>query len=234
MMVFQRLPQILNPVSCLCKQVSPLGNKLLQNVNSINLISKQGKKTRVAWLVERPKTPIEIKKPENRTSVPWLGERPSFPAKIPEPTEEDGRKEMSIYNEINNQLLTQTHSRLFAIIYVAGKQFKVTDNDLIVIEGYWPPNPGDEIKFEKVLLVGGTDFTLIGRPLINSEMANVSATVIEKTFSHTKYMFYQRPRKQYRRLRFLRVQHNLVRINSINLYAPIHEKKQFEGLDRIY
>lgn len=83
---------------------------------------------------------------------------------------------------------------------MAGKQFKVTENDLIVVQGYWPPNPGDKLKLEKILLVGGTDFTLVGRPILNRELVGVDATVIDKTFSHTKYEFRYRPRKQYKRL----------------------------------
>lgn len=104
-----------------------------------------------------------------------------------------------ILNIINKQLETNTQSRLFAIVSISGKQFKVTENDIVIIQGYWPPNPGDKLKLEKVLLVGGTDFSLIGQPLLNREMVNITATVIEKTFSHTKIRFRMRKRKQYRR-----------------------------------
>lgn len=90
---------------------------------------------------------------------------------------------------------------MFAIIQVAGKQFKVTESDLIVIKGYWPPNPGDEIKFEKVLLVGSTDFTLVGRPILNRQLISIDATVIEKTMSPTVTHFTFRARKQVRRMR---------------------------------
>lgn len=40
---------------------------------------------------------------------------------------------------------------LFAVVHVAGKQFKVTHGDLIVIEGYWPPNAGEKLTLDKVI-----------------------------------------------------------------------------------
>lgn len=49
-------------------------------------------------------------------------------------------------------------------------------------------------------MVGAKDFTLIGRPLIQSGLANVHATVIEKTLSHTKTHFRKKRRKQYKRI----------------------------------
>lgn len=103
-------------------------------------------------------------------------------------------------SKINNQIATNTAGRMFAVVQICGKQFKVTENDIIIIQGFWPPNIGDHLKLEKVLLVGSTDFTLVGRPLLNRELVSVDATVIEKTLSHTKTRFRFRRRKQYRRM----------------------------------
>ncbi|XP_029670274.1 39S ribosomal protein L21, mitochondrial [Formica exsecta] len=124
--------------------------------------------------------------------------------------------------------------RMFAVVQVCGKQFKVTENDIIIVEGFWPPNIGDRLKLEKVLLVGSTDFTLVGRPLLNRELISVDVTVIEKTLSHTKTRFRFRKRKQYRRINFFRIQHTMLRINCININGNIDEKKEVEGLDRVY
>lgn len=49
-------------------------------------------------------------------------------------------------------------------------------------------------------MLGGSDFTLVGRPLIQSGLANVHATVIEKMLSHTKTHFRKKRRKQYKRI----------------------------------
>lgn len=105
-----------------------------------------------------------------------------------------------VTKEINNQIAMDKTGRMFAVVQVCGKQFKVTENDIIIIEGFWPPNIGDCLKLEKVLLVGSTAFTLVGRPILNRELVSVDAMVIEKTLSHTKTRFRFRAKKQYRRI----------------------------------
>jgi large subunit ribosomal protein L21 len=49
-------------------------------------------------------------------------------------------------------------------------------------------------------LVGGSDFSLIGRPILSSELVSVHATVIEKALSHIKTIFRKKKRKQYQRI----------------------------------
>lgn len=51
-----------------------------------------------------------------------------------------------------------------------------------------------------MLLVGAADFTLLGRPLVRSDLVDVEATVVEKTLSHTKTHFRKKRRKQYMRI----------------------------------
>lgn len=40
--------------------------------------------------------------------------------------------------------------RLFAVVHIDGKQRKVTTEDLVVINGFFPPQIGDKIRLEKV------------------------------------------------------------------------------------
>lgn len=109
-------------------------------------------------------------------------------------------KIIEIIDKVSHQIATKEQGRLFAVVHVAGKQFKITQGDLIVIEGYWPPEAGDKITLDKVLLLGASDFTLIGRPLVQRGLVQVTATVIEKTLSHTKTHFRKKRRKQYMRI----------------------------------
>lgn len=51
-----------------------------------------------------------------------------------------------------------------------------------------------------MLLAGGSDFTLVGRPIVQKGLVKVEATVIEKTLSHTKTNFKKKRRKQYKRI----------------------------------
>lgn len=102
--------------------------------------------------------------------------------------------------KVNHQIQQQSHGRLFAIIHMAGKQTRVTDGDLIMVEGTHPTNVGDIIRVEKVLLVGSKDFTLLGRPLLRPDMVRVEATVVEKSLTHTKTLFKKKRRKNYMRI----------------------------------
>lgn len=95
----------------------------------------------------------------------------------------------SVVKAVNEQLATGSEGRLFAVVQLCGKQFKITAGDIIIVEGYWPPTNGDRIRLDKVLLAGGKDFSLIGRPLVPAGLVDVQATIIEKSLSHTSTEF---------------------------------------------
>jgi large subunit ribosomal protein L21 len=56
----------------------------------------------------------------------------------------------SFINNVNKLVKEQAEGRLFAVIHLCGKQYKVTAGDILVIEGYWPPTIGDKLRLEKV------------------------------------------------------------------------------------
>lgn len=136
----------------------------------------------------------------------------------------------SVIKTVNEAIVK--NNRLFAVVHVCGKQFKITDNDLILIDGYWPPNVGDRIKLQKVLLVGGQDFTLIGRPILDPETVNITATVVDKDLSHTRTHFERIKRKQYMRINFVRKEITILRINSVNITQHIDTKKDVQEMGR--
>jgi len=59
-------------------------------------------------------------------------------------------QEDKIISEINEQIESKNHGRLFAVIHIAGRQFKITEEDVIVIRGHWAPDIGDRLRLEKV------------------------------------------------------------------------------------
>lgn len=134
-----------------------------------------------------------------------------------------------IIKSVNQAIEHNNTGRLFAVVQVCGKQFKVTDNDLIVVEGSWPPLVGDQIRLEKVLLVGAADFTLIGRPILPLNQILVQATVIEKPLAHTKVHFRYQKRKQYRNIQFLKFPQTYLRINAIKLLGQINQLGDVDG-----
>lgn len=58
-----------------------------------------------------------------------------------------------VITNVNSKLDAQSEGRLFAVVHLCGKQFKVTTGDIIVVEGYWPPTTGDQIRLDKVKLI---------------------------------------------------------------------------------
>lgn len=107
---------------------------------------------------------------------------------------------LDVVSNVNSLIQSDSYGRLFAIIHMAGKQIRVTDGDLVMIEGFHPTSVGDVIRAEKVLLVGSRDFTLLGRPTLRPDLVRVEATVIEKSLTHTKTHFRKKRRKQYMRI----------------------------------
>jgi len=111
--------------------------------------------------------------------------------------------------------------RLFAVVHVMGSQRKVTDGDLLVVQGHWPPTTGERLLLDKVLLAGCADFTLVGRPILEPGLVTVEATVIEKSLSHTRTTFRKYKRKNHRRINFCRIPLTTLRINRVRLHGPV-------------
>ncbi|KAL5009555.1 hypothetical protein ScPMuIL_011860 [Solemya velum] len=118
---------------------------------------------------------------------------------------------------VNEKLHKDNVGRLFAVVHVAGKQRKITTEDIIVVEGDFFPDVGDRIRLEKVLLVGGSDFTLTGRPMLSRDLVKVEATVVEKTLSNFKVTFTYIRRKGHRKFNLRRNPQTVLVINSIEL-----------------
>ncbi|KAG5675201.1 hypothetical protein PVAND_005125 [Polypedilum vanderplanki] len=154
------------------------------------------------------------------------------PAQSLEVSKYDERKDP--VKNINEMIKNDEAGRLFAVVHICGKQFKVTAGDIILIEGHWEPSNGDELRLEKVLLCGSQDFTLIGRPILQKDLVNVQATVIEKSLSHTRTHFKFKKRKQYRRINFQRQPTTVLRINSIEIKNLVNQNKNAESLENVF
>lgn len=150
-----------------------------------------------------------------------FGEKQSFSTSLSLDVDDDVDSNMNVSNRINNQLCTQSIGRLFAVVHIDGKQRKITTEDIIVIPKPIEADIGEKIRLNKVLLVGGKDFTLIGRPVLNPEIVSVEATVLEKTLSHSIISYWYKRRKDFRRLYLRKLFYTYLRIDNIT----INEKK---------
>uniref|UniRef100_A0A8C7GT16 Large ribosomal subunit protein bL21m n=1 Tax=Oncorhynchus kisutch TaxID=8019 RepID=A0A8C7GT16_ONCKI len=145
--------------------------------------------------------------------------RPPWPEVSYISSDEEERQHKVVLENVNTLLAKEDYGRLFAVVHFASRQWKVTNEDLILIENHIDAECGDRIRLEKVLLVGGEEFTLIGRPLLGRNLVRVEATVIEKTESWPKVHMRFWKRHRYQKKRIIVQPQTVLRINTIEV-AP--------------
>jgi large subunit ribosomal protein L21 len=100
---------------------------------------------------------------------------------------------------------------MFAVIKTGGKQYRVAAQDVLEIDEI-EGQPGETIKFEEVLLIGGDAVTL-GAPTVAGAL--VAAEVVEQGRGPKIIAFKKRRRKNSRRKRGHRQEFTRVRITEI-------------------
>ncbi|XP_068116846.1 large ribosomal subunit protein bL21m [Hyperolius riggenbachi] len=148
-----------------------------------------------------------------------LSEPPWPKIELPDPIEEAEHHKELVKN-VNNLIAAGQFGRLFAVIHFASKQWKVTNEDLVLVNGIVEAQCGDRIRLEKVLLVGSDNFTLLGKPLLGKDLVRVEATVIEKTESHPKINMRFWRRHRYQKKKIIITPLTVLRINTIEI-APV-------------
>ena len=84
----------------------------------------------------------------------------------------------------------------YAVIETGGKQYRVSVGDVVSVEKL-DQEPGTNVTFDRVLLVGGDGTTKVGTPTV--EGASVVATIEEQYRGEKLYIFKFKPKKRYRR-----------------------------------
>lgn len=102
---------------------------------------------------------------------------------------------------------------MYAIIATGGKQYKVSENDIIDVE-LLHTEAGEKVTFEEVLAVGeGADLTF-GAPLVDG--AKVEAEVVDNFRGPKLIAFKMKKRKGYRRKKGHRQDLTKVKITGIS------------------
>ena len=84
---------------------------------------------------------------------------------------------------------------MYAIIKTGGKQYKVSEGDLVRVEKL-AYEVGETVDFDQVLLVSNDGELKVGSPLV--EGAKVSATVEDQNKDKKIVVYKYKPKKQYR------------------------------------
>ena len=103
---------------------------------------------------------------------------------------------------------------MFAVIKTGGKQYKVTKDDMIVVETV-AGEPGSTVRFEDVLMIGDDGKApSVGMPFL--EQAAVFAEVVQQTRGDKIIVFKKKRRKGYRRKHGHRQALTVLRITDIS------------------
>lgn len=101
---------------------------------------------------------------------------------------------------------------MYAVIATGGKQYKVTEGDLLKVEKL-EGEVGGTLVFEKVLMLGHGAESEIGRPLL--EGPKVEAEITDQGLGKKIIVFKFRPRQKYRRKQGHRQPYTELRITKI-------------------
>jgi large subunit ribosomal protein L21 len=101
---------------------------------------------------------------------------------------------------------------MYAVIKTGGKQYKVSEGDLLKVEKL-EGAVGDTVELSEVLMVGG-DTVKIGTPLVPS--ASVVGTIVEQGKDKKILVFKSKRRKNSRKLNGHRQLRTVLKIDKIN------------------
>jgi len=102
--------------------------------------------------------------------------------------------------------------KIYAIIEISGKQYKVAPKQTIEVERLGVPE-GDIVELDKVLFIGGDKDTLVGNPIIKG--AKVVATSLGEAKGEKVIVFRYKSKVRYRNKRGHRQTYTKILVNEI-------------------
>ncbi|MBN1227573.1 MAG: 50S ribosomal protein L21 [Deltaproteobacteria bacterium] len=102
---------------------------------------------------------------------------------------------------------------MYAVIQTGGKQYKVEPGEELRVEKL-DGNVGDEVLFDKVLMVSKDDKVTIGRPVLDG--VNVTAKIIRQGRGQKIVVFKYKQRKGYRKKQGHRQDFTGLKVTAIN------------------
>ena len=113
---------------------------------------------------------------------------------------------------VDLRLATGPAPTRFAVLELGGTQYKVAPDDAICVEKL-PVAVGEVVAYDRVLLVGSADATVIGSPYVRD--AVVEVRVEEQALADKVIVFKKKRRKGYRRWKGHRAPLTVLRVASI-------------------
>ncbi len=102
---------------------------------------------------------------------------------------------------------------MYAVIETGGKQYKVSEGDVIFVEKLGAEE-GESVTIDKVLIIGNDDKITVGTPAVDG--ASVEAKVLKNGKAKKIYVFKMKRKKNYRRKIGHRQPYTKLEITKIN------------------
>ena len=105
---------------------------------------------------------------------------------------------------------------MYAVIETCGKQYKVSEGDVVFVEKL-NVNEGDKVTFDKVLLISDGDKVKVGTPTVKN--AKVEATVVEHGKAKKVLVYKYKAKKNERKTQGHRQPFTKIKIEKISQRA---------------
>lgn len=110
---------------------------------------------------------------------------------------------------------SKAEQAMYAIVDIAGKQFRVEEGRYLYIPYHEKVQPGEELVFDRVLLMADGDQVYLGRPVV--EGAAVKIRVLEHIKADKVLVFKKKRRKRYKVKRGHRQRYTKVQVEALAL-----------------
>jgi large subunit ribosomal protein L21 len=121
--------------------------------------------------------------------------------------------ESLLLQPFSSKRLIQSFNTMYAIVDIAGQQFKVEKDQTIFVHRL-ANNEGENVKFDTVLLIENNGSVMVGAPTVSG--ASVSAKVLSHLKGDKVIVFKKKRRKGYQKSNGHRQQFSKIVIEGIN------------------
>lgn len=118
--------------------------------------------------------------------------------------------------------------KMYAIVEISGKQYKVQEGDIVFVDRLENVEEGNKITFDKVLMISDDKKVTIGQDTVKG--AKVEASVIGHGKSKKIIVYKFKPKKNYRRTQGHRQPYTKIQIEKISTAS---RAKKTEAKDEV-
>lgn len=114
---------------------------------------------------------------------------------------------------------------MYAIVEISGKQYKVSEGDIVFVDRLESLEPGSAVEFDKVLLVSDDKKVTVGEEFVKG--AKIKATVVSHGKDKKILVFKYKAKKNERKTRGHRQPYTKIQITKIS--TATRAKKENEN-----